>query len=105
MDAVRSCVVTGGGRGIGRANRVDAVALGSISTERYEAFLARRTPEEAERVRAERARLHPLGRVGQPHEVAAAVAYLPSDDASVVGGANLPVDGGRSVWGPDPEEA
>jgi NAD(P)-dependent dehydrogenase (short-subunit alcohol dehydrogenase family) len=42
--------------------------------------------------------------LGEPAEVAAAVAYLLSGEASFVNGAVLPVDGGRSVYGPDPEE-
>jgi NAD(P)-dependent dehydrogenase (short-subunit alcohol dehydrogenase family) len=51
------------------------------------------------------AHLHPLGRVGEPAEAADAVAYLLSDDASFINGAIVPVDGGRSVLGRDPEEA
>jgi NAD(P)-dependent dehydrogenase (short-subunit alcohol dehydrogenase family) len=84
--------------------RVNAVALGSISTERYEDFLNEQTGDEAQRTAREIARLHPLGRVGQAAEVAAAVAYLLSDDASFVSGAVLPIDGGRSAQGQDPEE-
>ncbi len=97
----RALAVDYGPRGV----RVNAVALGSIITERYEAFLARQEPPEAARIEEEMRLLHPIGRVGRPNEVAAAIAYLLSDDASFINGAILPVDGGRSVLGRDPEEA
>jgi NAD(P)-dependent dehydrogenase (short-subunit alcohol dehydrogenase family) len=83
--------------------RVNAVALGSIRTERYEAFLGQQEPAAAARIEEEMRLLHPIGRVGRPEEVAAAIAHLLSDDASFINGATVPVDGGRSVLGRDPE--
>jgi NAD(P)-dependent dehydrogenase (short-subunit alcohol dehydrogenase family) len=82
--------------------RVNAVALGSIVTERLEHFLTDQ-PNGGASVRADLALLHPLGRPGETTEVADAVAYLLSDQATFITGAVLPIDGGRSVLGLDPE--
>lgn len=40
---------------------------------------------------------HPIGRLGEPHEVAKAVAFLASDDASFISGTHLLVDGGYTA--------
>jgi NAD(P)-dependent dehydrogenase (short-subunit alcohol dehydrogenase family) len=83
--------------------RANAVALGSIRTERSDAHLATLTAEEAARFEDEIRLVHPLGRMGGPAEVAAVVSFLLSDQAGFVTGATVPVDGGRAASGRDPE--
>ena len=39
----------------------------------------------------------PMARIAEPEEIAAAIAFLVSDDASFMTGAAVPVDGGRTI--------
>lgn len=66
--------------------RVNAVGPGAIHTEEYEPFGAE--------AKARRGQVVPLGRVGYPADIAGAVAFLASDDASYISGQVLYVDGG-----------
>ncbi|CCH90611.1 Putative short-chain dehydrogenase/reductase SDR [Modestobacter italicus] len=84
--------------------RVNAVALGSVETERHRSFLAGQDAGTADHVQAQLSALHPLGRIGQVGDVAGVVRFLLSDDAAWVTGVVLPVDGGRAARGADPEE-
>lgn len=70
--------------------RVNAVAPGFIATDMFETG---HTQDNKERI----ARAHPLGRVGTGAEVAAAVSFLCSAEASFITGVVLPVDGGLAA--------
>lgn len=43
-------------------------------------------------------KMHPLGRIGRPHEIAAAISFLARDEASFITGSSLVVDGGYTAW-------
>jgi meso-butanediol dehydrogenase/(S,S)-butanediol dehydrogenase/diacetyl reductase len=68
--------------------RVNAVCPGPIGTPLLNPVLAAPGAQDAY------ARLVPMGRVGQPEEVASVVAFLASDDASYITGAAIVIDGG-----------
>ena len=83
----RQYAITFGKRNV----RVNAVAPGYIETAMTAPL---REQEEGQRFLVS---LHPLGRLGQAEEVASAVAFLASDDASFIAGIVLPVDGGYTA--------
>jgi len=72
--------------GADRNIRVNAIGPGYIETP----LLQQATLEALDQIAA----LHPLGRLGKPDEIAAAVVFLASPSASFITGAYYPVDGG-----------
>lgn len=70
--------------------RVNVVIPAVVETPATAGMLA----DEGSRKNTEK--LIPMGRVGQPEELANAILFLASDEASYITGASLPVDGGRS---------
>ncbi|MBO9377118.1 SDR family oxidoreductase [Sphingomonas histidinilytica] len=77
--------------------RVNVLSPGPIRTD---ALLGLAGPDEAQRqaLLDHMASVVPLGRVGEPEEVAKAALFLASDDASYINGTELFVDGGRAQF-------
>jgi NAD(P)-dependent dehydrogenase (short-subunit alcohol dehydrogenase family) len=71
--------------------RVNTVALAFVETPAYERFMTR---AEAQAVLDSVDGFHPLGRRGQPGDVAEAVVFLAGDGARWITGTTLPIDGG-----------
>jgi NAD(P)-dependent dehydrogenase (short-subunit alcohol dehydrogenase family) len=72
--------------------RVNAICPGFVETELTEAVIKNAPDPEA--AMKQRIAVHPLGRVGQPEDIAGMAVYLASEESSWVTGAALPVDGG-----------
>jgi 3-oxoacyl-[acyl-carrier protein] reductase len=78
---------------------VNNVLPGATGTQRLSAIISNKSAKTGlreEEVRSEMQQEIPLRRFAEPHEIAAAVAFLASPSAAYINGINLPVDGGRT---------
>ena len=75
--------------------RVNAMSPGPIDTPAL-ATTTGLTPEQAEQAAAQFSSQIPMGRRGEPEEIAAAVTFLASDESSFITGIDLAVDGGMA---------
>lgn len=80
----------------GKPIRANLVHPGAIRTPMYDRYKygGSASPEEIE---TSFAATHPMNRIGEPDEVARAVVFLASDEASFTSGVDLTVDGGGSI--------
>jgi NAD(P)-dependent dehydrogenase (short-subunit alcohol dehydrogenase family) len=88
IGLTKSAAVEYGKKGL----RVNAVCPAVIDTDMFKRAI-QNNPQKEQYVKS----LHPVGRIGQPEEVAAAVLYLCSDMAGFTTGVALAVDGGSTA--------
>jgi len=74
--------------------RVNCIAPGAIDTRLYGAIFTLMPDEQAEEQKENARQRIPMGRVGEPREIADAILYLASDASSYVTGQSFAVDGG-----------
>jgi NAD(P)-dependent dehydrogenase (short-subunit alcohol dehydrogenase family) len=91
VNLTRAMALDHAGEGV----RVNCVAPGSVETPMLQIEMEGWGGEAEVRHRFEGK--HPLGRIGRPEEVAQAIVFLASDDASLITGACLPVDAGLTA--------
>lgn len=75
--------------------RVNAISPGTIDTPLLQQFFD--TAADPEQRRSEFLKLHPIGRFGTPADIGNLVAFLASDAASFITGAEIVVDGGMTI--------
>jgi NAD(P)-dependent dehydrogenase (short-subunit alcohol dehydrogenase family) len=74
--------------------RVNAICPGTVETPFVEGYLEKFHSHNKEETRAELRARQPVGRLGQPHEIASMVRYLASDEAAFISGSLFTIDGG-----------
>jgi len=72
--------------------RVNAICPSFVETDLTSAVINKAPDPKS--VRTERIKVHPIGRLGKPEDIAGLAVYLASDESSWVTGAVFPVDGG-----------
>jgi NAD(P)-dependent dehydrogenase (short-subunit alcohol dehydrogenase family) len=88
LNLTRSLAVRYGPLGV----RVNAIAPGTLRTPAWE-----KRRQKDPRVFERASKWYPLGRIGEPEDVAGAALFLASDEAAWISGAILPVDGGLTA--------
>ena len=91
VGMTKSAALEFGPRGI----RTNAICPSPIETRMMRSLERGINPDEPEQAHQQMAAGNPMGRYGEPAEVAAFVAYLCSPDASYLNGGIFPIDGGR----------
>jgi meso-butanediol dehydrogenase/(S,S)-butanediol dehydrogenase/diacetyl reductase len=81
---------------IGQGIRVNAVAPGTVRSPYIDKLLS--NSDDPGALRASLDGRSPLGRMGEPEEIAEAIVWLASDASRFATGSVLTIDGGTSAW-------
>jgi 2-keto-3-deoxy-L-fuconate dehydrogenase len=79
---------------VGHGIRCNAISPGRVHTPFVDGFIAKNYPGREREMFETLARTQPIGRMGQPSEIAELALYLCSDASAFVTGSNYPIDGG-----------
>jgi len=77
-----------------KALRVNVICPGTVETPFVEGYLEKFHHDNKEETRAQLRARQPVGRLGQPEEIASMVRYLASDEAAFISGSVFTIDGG-----------
>lgn len=79
---------------VGRGVRCNCISPGRVHTPFVDGYLAKHYPGHEAEMFAKLAATQPIGRMGQPQEVASFARFLASDEAAFLTGTDYPMDGG-----------
>ncbi|MEB0263253.1 MULTISPECIES: glucose 1-dehydrogenase [unclassified Mucilaginibacter] len=74
--------------------RSNSISPARVHTPFVDGFIAKNYPDNQEEIFDKLSKSQPIGRMGQPDEIAALALYLCSDEASFITGVDYPIDGG-----------
>jgi 2-keto-3-deoxy-L-fuconate dehydrogenase len=74
--------------------RCNSISPARVHTPFVDGFLAKNYPDKTPEMFEKLAKSQPIGRMGQPDEIAALALYLCSDEAAFITGCDYPIDGG-----------
>ena len=90
ISMTRSIAIDFANQGI----RANAICPGTVHTPFVEGFLERNFAGNKDEMRQQLHARQPIGRMGRPEEIATAALYLASDEAALITGSTLVIDGG-----------
>ncbi|MDZ4709787.1 MAG: SDR family oxidoreductase [Saprospiraceae bacterium] len=74
--------------------RCNSISPGRVHTPFVDGYIAKNYPGKEEEIFAQLAKTQPIGRMGEPKEIASLALYLCSDESAFVTGTDFPIDGG-----------